>query len=433
MVLKNNLADIYGYYLNSTRQHHKTIAVEAIQDSISQDSISAQIVPHYSIQSLFRPFYSKGNPQPPDIGDHPDFRYLKGTTEIVYYPITTMFMDMEGSTRLNLLYDPEVVRDIKNSFIRAAIEFIKTFDGHVHRIMGDAVMAYFGGINKDPKMGIIDAINCASLLCCFVEQGVRPYLQDYTGYDDPFGIRVGIDFGPKERVLWSAYGFPAMEEVTATSFYVDVASKLQHSAGRNQIMIGQSLQETLDFPMELLGIKTIQKNGEQEEEPFLKPNLTDREGNPINYKQYILKWRDYISFSPIPQNKNLLPKDENDLQIMPAILEVFNEETGSNLIPSCSLVLPKNKWLKFKVKLPYMPVLPYEIKATVENHGEDAKRKAGEKRGNHFKLYEINTPEKHNNFVHKEYTLYSGLHYLIIDIITRRGTEFRTKFAVYID
>ena len=54
-------------------------------------------------------------------------------------------MDMEGSTRLNLLHSPSEVARIKNAFSRMAMEVVKAFDGHVHRIMGDAVMAYFGG------------------------------------------------------------------------------------------------------------------------------------------------------------------------------------------------------------------------------------------------------------------------------------------------
>ena len=57
----------------------------------------------------------------------------------------------------------------------------------------------------------------------------KPIVVPKLNYEDyPFGIRIGIDYGPKEKVYWSSYGYLNMSEVTATSFYVDVASKLQH-------------------------------------------------------------------------------------------------------------------------------------------------------------------------------------------------------------
>lgn len=41
--------------------------------------------------------------------------------------------------------------------------------------------------------------------------------------------------------LW----YPGINEVTATSFYVDIASKLQHKAPKNSIMLGESLVNKL--------------------------------------------------------------------------------------------------------------------------------------------------------------------------------------------
>jgi adenylate cyclase len=256
--LRYQLSDTYRQYMNDAGQGSLTKTANRHGDSA--DFGDVEIIPLYSIQNLLRPLYNKGEAQPPDIGDHPDFRHLKGTHNRIYCPITTLFMDLEGSTRLNLIYSLEDVQRVKNAFIRAAIEIIKSFDGHVHRIMGDAVMAFFGGMEVSSECASVDAINCAAVLQLFAEQVVRIDLGD-EGLADPFGIRIGIDYGSEEKVLWSSYGYPGMDEVTATSFHVDIASKLQHSAGRNQVMIGQSLKEILDFPDDLLDIKTVQKDG----------------------------------------------------------------------------------------------------------------------------------------------------------------------------
>ena len=146
-------------------------------------------------------------------------------------------------------------------------------DSHVHRIMGDAVLAYFGGPGQKAEQGAIDALNCASVLRYFVENSVVPRLNE-EGFDEAFGIRIGIDYGPKEKVLWSSYGYPGMNEVTATSFHVDVASKLQHAAGKNQIMLGQSIIEFLDLPEELLRMKTHDRDGSAVDDPYISPNLS---------------------------------------------------------------------------------------------------------------------------------------------------------------
>src|SRR6266545_3207555 len=162
---------------------------------------------------------------------------------------------------------------------------IRTFDGHVHRIMGDAVMAYFGRVGSAPEQGVVDALNCSAALQYFTEYVVVPRLEQEGFTESEFGIRVGVDFGPKDNVLWAAYGYPGIEEVTATSFHVDSAAKLQHAAGRNQVMLGQSLVEFMDYPKELVSTKTSTRGAEKVEEPYLTPNHTDASGKPKNYRQ----------------------------------------------------------------------------------------------------------------------------------------------------
>ncbi|QXE07155.1 hypothetical protein BJG93_34930 [Paraburkholderia sprentiae WSM5005] len=55
-----------------------------------------------------------------------------------------MFIDVKESTRLGLRYPLDVVQHIKHSILRAASETVRAMDGHVHRFMGDALMAFFG-------------------------------------------------------------------------------------------------------------------------------------------------------------------------------------------------------------------------------------------------------------------------------------------------
>ena len=135
--------------------------------SLSEGSAGAELQRYREMQTLIRPYFGKLGTRAPKIGDHPDYMHLKKNRGTEFGPVTTLFMDIAGSTKLGLVYSPEQVYEIKNRFITTAIDLVSAFDGHVHRIMGDAVMAYFGGTSVSVEQGAIDALNCASVLRYF--------------------------------------------------------------------------------------------------------------------------------------------------------------------------------------------------------------------------------------------------------------------------
>ena len=396
----------------------------------AKNAEATAIVPQYKFQNTLRPLFGKGIALPPSIGDHPDFEHLRGTGDSEFCAISTMFMDMEGSTRLNLLHSVEDVARIKNAFICMAIEVVKAFDGHVHRIMGDAVMAYFGGKGAHADSAAIDAVNCAAVLQLLVRDSVVPYLEK-EGFGNEFGIRIGVDHGPEDRVLWRSYGYPGMEEVTATSFYVDVASKLQHAAGRNEVVIGNSLRELIDFPEVLLDVKVVIRGGVPEKQPYLTPNLNDSDGKPINYRQHLLKWSSYLETSPLAGK--LIGGDSASLPKVDATLHSSREGAEEGPFIPAGTLGAKMKVVRFRIaKLPYLPQLPYTVKCIVENHGEEA-RKASENSGNHETVYEIKTQADHKDILHWEPLAYRGLHYLTVEIRTPGKLLHSRRFGVYVE
>ena len=58
--------------------------------------------------------------------------------------LTVVFLDLVGSTALSQALDPEDLRDVIQSFHRAAAETIREAGGFVAKFMGDGVLAYFG-------------------------------------------------------------------------------------------------------------------------------------------------------------------------------------------------------------------------------------------------------------------------------------------------
>lgn len=423
--LVKTLSDIYGSYMNADPQ---LIEKSFRSDSLFSESRSfnEEIVPQYSLQKALRPLFGKAGVNAPLIGDHPDFMALKGTSDTEFHPITTFFMDIEGSTRLNLLFKPEEVRRIKNTFICAAIEIINCFDGHVHRIMGDAVMAFFGGKNRSDENSAIDAINCAAVLQYFCEQVVRPALN----YDNPFGIRIGIDYG--QDVLWSSYGYFGVNEVSATSFNVDVASKLQHQAGRNKIMIGDSLKRFLDYPECLLKTK---KSANGEDDMYVKPNLTDKSGKSINYRKYNIDWEKYLIYSIIPQLEDqVLQINSTSFNTLRINTDVYSSSEGhfENKYLPLSLSVPKWRSIKFRVDLPKEIALPYTLKFSVENHGTEARSSSSGDNGNHSTSYDLTYLNTNNNKVHWEHTAFKGLHYMTVELFKDGSIKNKSSVGIYI-
>jgi adenylate cyclase len=376
----------------------------------------SDLVPQYQIQRVLRPRYGKTGFNAPAIGNHPDFEYLRDTKEIEYHPITTLFMDMEGSTQLSSRYDLPTVAKIKDTFIQSTIEVVKSFDGHIHRIMGDAVMAYFGNRSCKPEMGIIDGLNCAALLIQLTKHSVIPKLVEVFG-GTGFAIRVGLDHGVREDVLWSCYGYPGMCEITAQSFYVDIASKIQHCAGSNEIRIGESLRSQFDLHDELV------------------PTSFPVAGN--GYRQFKLDADRYCALSPVlPHTPVLLRAFGSNLAPLEILGTYHRGENGPREgdVISCGSFVPKMRNIAFRVVPPIGVRYPCVVKFLVENHGGEALRRGGKTYGNHTSLdYQIGSDAELRALRHWEESAYRGLHYLIAEIRTGNVVTHRGRFGVYVE
>jgi adenylate cyclase len=414
----------------SARSRVAASKVAARFDSIEGDGASvggeSQLIEEYTFQNWLRPLYGKGKSAPSAIGDHPDFVHLSGTDRVEYHGITTLFMDMEGSTKLSRFNPLEDVFRIKNAFVRCAIEVVRAFDGHVHRIMGDAVLAFFGGKRTSGEQGAIDALNCASVLAFAIRNVVLPTL----GRDN-LGVRIGLDYGRDRDVLWSSYGYPGVDEVTATSFFVDVAAKLQQAAGRNRVMVGQSLKEFLDFPDDLLADKEVTTDGERVRDPFVRPNYSDQSGAPMNYRQFEVKVDDYLRLSPLAAS---LPEAHN-VPTLGTWVHDHKDGPATTVAVPTAVGVAKAKWLRFHVSPPAALALPLQVRFEVENHGTEA-RIAGEESGkpyqNHFSSYAADASFNDTGLYHWEETRYRGLHFLNIALFSRDRCVGQRRVGVYV-
>lgn len=376
-----------------------TASLESMQVSTENQS--------YGVKEKVRHKFGKHGKLMSSFGCHPDFEDME-EGELRHGYSVTLFMDIIGSTKLGVIFSPDTVFKIKNDIIRCAIETVNSFDGHVHRIMGDAVMAFFRSEDYKNKGrtadSAIDAINCATFLIQMFKDIVIPKLSE-LGVDENLGIRIGIDYGADDEVVWGKYGYMDSQEVTATSFFVDVAAKLQQKAPKNSIMIGDSLAKLLGFDENQLSVKTKIKDNETVSLKYITPNYRDASGKPINYRQFVLNNENYCKLLPTSE-------EEGELKVR-ASLKANKEDISDDEYYPCSRIIKKGMGISFKGY--YYSHVVYanpRFKFRVVNTGSEAAAQEGH--GNHEEYEDAKYSEGRYFTKHWEGTSYTGLHHMYV-------------------
>lgn len=386
-------------------------------------------VAFHDVKAELRAIFGKTGIVNETIGCHPDFNELKDSTELRKGYAVTMFFDIAGSTKMGKTYPPEMVFNIKNTIIKYVIEIIQAFDGHVHRIMGDAVMAFFrsDAKSRDGKKidSAIDAINAGVYILEFMEQVVRPELGDQAS-KERIGVRLGIDYAKDDEIVWGNYGVSGAFEVTATSYNVDVAAKLQQAADTDTIMIGENLKKLLGLGFDYLSTKWEDLKNQDGTEyrryyQYVKPNYRVK-GEQINYSQYVFDSSEYFKFLPFGVRSNntsvTLTANKGD------ITKVFR--------CPCSESLEKGMSLKFHVEYIGQPGERYTLKSTKRNTGPDAERNSALKVVHKDKTMDFYSGRWCADI--SEETSYHGLHHMEIKIFDSFDREVdSTIFSIFID
>ncbi|WP_373963359.1 nucleotide-binding domain-containing protein [Kosakonia sacchari] len=321
----------------------------------------------YDYQKEIRPFFKKPGLNEHTIGTHPDLIGLTGLGAVHSQYIVTMFIDIRKSSRLSLLLPLEQAYVVKNRILQACIDIVRALDGYPHRLMGDALMAFFGRSNVSKEDAIADAINAASTLRLILMEYIFPSLNEDLDTEIDLGVRIGLDYGSEDEVIWGNFGLGESCEVTALGLPVDMTAKLQQLADKNTAMLGQGILDYIDFPEEY----TKPKMKAEEELKYIVPNITNKEGKPINRRIRLLNMASY---------QDLLPFKLNDKKMASAVLypnhfkfECFVVEDDKEVLySSVSRFLPKERDLKFKLKI-YPGIGDLNILFCKRNHGQEAK------------------------------------------------------------
>src|SRR5215216_6018175 len=162
--------------------------------------------------------------------------------------ITMLFCDVKGSTAAAEKVDPEIWTDIMNGVFEYMIRPIYKYEGLVPRLMGDAILAFFGAPithEDDPQRAVLAGLD--------IQKGVRSYAEEIRRkHGLEFGLRVGINTG---LVVVGEIGSDLRMEYTAIGDAINLAARMEQTADVGTIQISEDTYKLVApfFDVEPLG------------------------------------------------------------------------------------------------------------------------------------------------------------------------------------
>jgi class 3 adenylate cyclase/tetratricopeptide (TPR) repeat protein len=149
--------------------------------------------------------------------------------------VTVIFVDIADSTQLGTGLDPEPLRELMLRYFETVAEAMRRHGGSVEKFIGDAVMAVFGVpvVHEDDALRAVRAAVDA-------REAITELNEDL---ERERGVRIEISTGVNTGEVFAGEGPDTYTFVTGDA--VNVASRLQHSAARGEILIGDQTRRLI--------------------------------------------------------------------------------------------------------------------------------------------------------------------------------------------
>ena len=144
--------------------------------------------------------------------------------------VTVLFADVVDSTGMGERLDPEQIIEIMNGAFAFLNVAVAKYDGTVARLMGDAVLAFFGAPvahEDDPERAVRAGLE--------IQAAAGEYGRAIkASYGVDFDVRVGINTG---LAVLAVVGDEIKTEYTAMGDTTNVAARLQGAAAPGTVLI----------------------------------------------------------------------------------------------------------------------------------------------------------------------------------------------------
>jgi class 3 adenylate cyclase/tetratricopeptide (TPR) repeat protein len=166
-----------------------------------------------------------------------------------------LFCDVRGSTSMAEGLDPEDWTDVMNAAYEHLIAPVYRHEGTVARLMGDAILAFFGAPTAhedDPQRAVMAGLEIVASIVPFRESLARE-----RGLD--LHVRVGINTGP---VVVGDVGSELRREYSAMGDAVNVAARMEQTAEPGTVRITEDTYRLVAdlFDVEPLGEVDVKGN-----------------------------------------------------------------------------------------------------------------------------------------------------------------------------
>lgn len=166
--------------------------------------------------------------------------------------LTVMFVDLVGSTALSARLDPEEMREILRSYQDLVAGAVARFGGHVAKLMGDGVLAYFGwpqAHEDEAERAVRAGLRIAEM---------APKVAAPAG-EPPLATRIGIASGLV--VVGDLVGQGGAQEEAVVGETPNLAARLQEVAGSGTVVVAQGTRRLIGQVFELQALGPIRLKG----------------------------------------------------------------------------------------------------------------------------------------------------------------------------
>ena len=171
--------------------------------------------------------------------------------------ITMLFCDVKGSTAAAEKVDPEIWTDVMNGVFEVMIRPIYKYEGFVPRLMGDAILAFFGAPithEDDPQRAVLAGLE--------IQEGIKTYAEEIRlRYGLEFGLRVGINTG---LVVVGEIGSDLRMEYTALGDAINLAARMEQTAQVGTIQISDETYKLVVPFFDVQSLGGIEVKGKSE-------------------------------------------------------------------------------------------------------------------------------------------------------------------------
>ena len=172
--------------------------------------------------------------------------------------VTILFCDVKGSTAMAEHLDPEDVLELMNGAFEFLIAPIYRFEGTLARLMGDAILAFFGAPiahEDDPERACRAALEITTKAAEYAEK-----LKVERGIEG-FAVRVGIHTG---LVVVGEVGSDLRVEYTAMGDAVNLAARMESAAEPGTVLITADTFKLIGPLFETQALGPLQAKGRSE-------------------------------------------------------------------------------------------------------------------------------------------------------------------------